>query len=366
MRAVTTRSRVPYLPTHEEVCVISFELSEEQDIARAAAASLARSTLGPAARAADEAARIQPAVLDTIWALGIVQTAADLAVEQPTVLNVLVLEEFAAGDATLAAAIAAAIGFVKAVAEQGSDRQRHKVLPSFLTDVPQFAPIVELAAVRTSDGYLLNGHLPLVPLTGRSPFLLALAECDGCGEAFIVPRDAPGITITTGQDVLGLRGLAWASITLKDLAVPASMRLGEAGGADIQRIRDAARIALTAILSGLSRAVFDFSLPYAQTRIVHGEAIARKQSVAFKLADMHTAIDAMRWMGLKAAAELDSKAEATRSARLAQLYANDAAMRIADEGVQIFGGHGFVRDLPLEMWYRNARSLSVLDGLIGA
>ena len=81
---------------------------------------------------------------------------------------------------------------------------------------------------------------------------------------------------------------------------------------------------------------------------------------------MQMALGSMRWMGLKAAAELDAEPTALRSARLAQLFAADAAMRLADEGLQIFGGHGFTRDLPLEMWYRNARSLSVLDGLIGA
>ena len=99
---------------------------------------------------------------------------------------------------------------------------------------------------------------------------------------------------------------------------------------------------------------------------MHGEAIARKQSVAFKLADMHIATQAMRWMALRAAAELDEARTATRSARLAQRYSADHGLAVADEGVQIFGGHGFVRDLPLEMWYRNARSLSVLDGLVGA
>jgi alkylation response protein AidB-like acyl-CoA dehydrogenase len=74
----------------------------------------------------------------------------------------------------------------------------------------------------------------------------------------------------------------------------------------------------------------------------------------------------MRWMSLRAAAELDSKPEATRMARLAQRYAAELALKIADEGVQLFGGYGFVRDYPLEMWYRNARSLSTLDGLVGA
>jgi alkylation response protein AidB-like acyl-CoA dehydrogenase len=360
--------------------VISFELSEEQEIARAAAASLARSMLAPAARAADEAAQISLSACNDAWALGVVQAIADPAfrtMEQPTVLNALVLEELAAGDATVAAAIAASVGFVKAVAEQGSNRQRDKLLPSFISDAPQFAAVVELnassgsiattaTATRTPDGFRLDGSIPLVPLAHQCGYFLVLAQCDGRNEALIVPPDAPGMVIPKVEDTLGLRGLNWASITFNGVIVPKSMRLGETTDANIQRIRDASRIALCAMLSGLSRAVFDFALPYAKTRIVHGEAIARKQSIAFKLADMHIAIDAMRWMGLKAAAELDANPHAPRSARLALLYASDAAMRIADEGVQVFGGHGFVRDLPLEMWYRNARSLSVLDGTVGA
>ena len=81
---------------------------------------------------------------------------------------------------------------------------------------------------------------------------------------------------------------------------------------------------------------------------------------------MHVATQAMRWMGLRAAWSKSTRGRRDpRSARLAQRYAGENAMRIADEGVQVFGGHGFVRDLPLELWYRNARSLSVLDGLVG-
>ena len=80
---------------------------------------------------------------------------------------------------------------------------------------------------------------------------------------------------------------------------------------------------------------------------------------------MHVAAQAMRWMTLRAASELDAGLSATRSATLARRYAAEHGLKIADEGVQLFGGHGFMRDLPLEMWYRNARSLSVLDGLVG-
>ena len=185
-------------------------------------------------------------------------------------------------------------------------------------------------------------------------------------QAFIVPVTSDGVRIPPRVGTLGLRALGMAEVSLDGVFAPDAARLGEDAVADVQRIVDLSRVALSAILSGLSRAIFDAALPYAKERVVHGEAIARKQSVAFKLADMHIAIEAVRWMGLRAATELDTAKTASRSARLAQLYAADAAMRIADEGVQIFGGHGFVRDLPLEMWYRNARTLSVLDGLVGA
>ena len=116
-----------------------------------------------------------------------------------------------------------------------------------------------------------------------------------------------------------------AEVILDGVFVQDAARLGEDAGADVQRVVDLSRVALSAIMSGLSRAVFDAALPYSKERIVHGEALAKKQSVAFKLADMHIAIEAMRWMALRAAVELDDAKTATRSARLAQLYAAQAS-----------------------------------------
>jgi alkylation response protein AidB-like acyl-CoA dehydrogenase len=361
--------------------MISFALTEEQDIVCATVAGFARSVLAPAARAADEAAELPASIMSSVWKLGLTQAVAEAEADtsaQPTVLNALLLEELARGDAAVALAIAAPLGFAKAIAQQGSQRQRRELLPLFSRDEPHFSAIGHVdagwlqgtgratKAVRTEAGYHLVGAKALVPMAARCSHLLALAECDGVAEAFIVPTAQAGVRVASAQGTLGLRALAMADVAFENVFVPATMRLGENAGANVQRIIDSSRVALSAILAGLSRAVLDMALPYAKERVVHGEAIAKKQSVAFKLADMHIAIEAMRWMGLKAAAELDTETTALRSARLAQLYSADAAMRIADEGLQVFGGHGFVRDLPLELWYRNARSLSVLDGLVGA
>jgi alkylation response protein AidB-like acyl-CoA dehydrogenase len=190
---------------------------------------------------------------------------------------------------------------------------------------------------------------------------LVTAETSEGVRGFIVQARSPRLRIEPAKGTLGMRALQMADIVFDGVEVtdddlmPGPMR----------RVIDASRIALTAVLGGLARAIYDYTLPYAKERVVHGEAIGRKQAVAFKLADMHIAANAIRWTGLRAAAELDSNPEAARTARLAQRYAAEQALKIADEGVQLFGGYGFIREYPLEMWYRNARSLSVLDGLVG-
>jgi alkylation response protein AidB-like acyl-CoA dehydrogenase len=354
--------------------MISFALTEDQEIARSTAQGFARDQARSQARAADETGGFRETVLEAAWKLGLVQAAAgEETLPQPTVLNALVLEEIAYGDAALAAAIAAPLGFVTAIAGSGSEAQKRARLPAFADGPPRFAAVAHTdagwfrgarrttRARRVAGGWRIEGAKALVPLAARCESFLVTAETeDGLG-AFLLPAAAPGVRIGDAEGTLGLRALQMADVGFADVFAADDARLP--GG--VRRVVDSSRVALTAILSGLARAVYDYALPYTKQRVVHGEAIARKQAVAFKLADMHIAIQAMRWMALRAACELDAAPTATRNARLAQRYAADNGLKIADEGVQLFGGHGFVRDLPLEMWCRHARSLSVLDGLVG-
>ena len=117
-------------------------------------------------------------------------------------------------------------------------------------------------------------------------------------------------------------------------------------------------------MNGVARAVLEYCVPYAKERVAFGEAIARKQSIAFRLAEMQMEVESMRWMIWKAASELERGLDATRSTHLARAYATEKSMWIADHGVQVLGGHGFIREHPVEMWYRNVRTLSVLEGLV--
>jgi alkylation response protein AidB-like acyl-CoA dehydrogenase len=351
--------------------MISFALTEDQNIARAAAADFAATIVRPAARGADESAGFSNALLERCWALGLVQTAAgDEAPEQPSVLNALVLDEIAHGDAALALAVAAPLGFAKAIAECGSPAQKQAYLPRFAGEAPCFAALAHTErsrvapptrAQRVGSSWRIEGAKALVPLARRcEQFIVTAATEEGDG-AFVVSASAPGMLFDSPAGALGLRALEMADIVLTDVTVPAEAKLLEGP----RRLLDQSRVALSAILSGLARAVYEYALPYTKERVVHGEAIARKQAVAFKLADMHIATQAMRWMALRAAFDLDARQDATRSASLARRYAAENGLKIADEGVQLFGGHGFMRELPLEMWYRNARTLSVLDGLAG-
>jgi alkylation response protein AidB-like acyl-CoA dehydrogenase len=357
--------------------VISFELSEEQKLAQSMVRTLAASALRPAARDADDRQAIPTSILDGIWATGIVQSQADPASRSCT-LNALLLEELAVADAAFAIAAAAPIGFLSAIAAQGSPAQKKNLLPLFESDryrcasvaimEPDFAfdvSALRTTTIKTADGYKLSGIKSLVPLASQCSHFLVIAQCDDALEAFIVERNAKGVTVGEKKPNIGLRALEMATISFKDVALDSSARLGESAGCDVYRIIDSARTALAAIMTGTSRAVMEFVMPYTKERVVHGDALAKKQTIAFRLADMRIETDAMRWMTWKAASILEQGGDANRQAQLAYTYAAEQAMWIADEGVQMLGGHGYLRDNPVEMWYRDTRTVSVLEGAVG-
>lgn len=358
--------------------MISFEMTEEQKLAQSMAQELAGATLRPAAREADDRESIPPSILDELWASGIIQSQADPDAGSSATLNAILLEELAVADASFAVAAAAPIGFLSAVAAQGSPAQKKALLPLFTGDryrcagvaimEPDFAfdlSAIRTSATKTASGYRLNGLKGLVPLAAQCSHFLVLAQCDGLLDAFIVDRGTKGVTIGPKRPNLGLRALETATVSFKDVALGSAARLGESAGCDVQRIIDSGRAALSAIMTGVSRSVMEFVMPYVKERVVHGAPLAQKQVIAFRLADMRIETDAMRWMTWKAASILEKGGNATRQAQLAYTYASEQAMWIADEGVQMLGGHGYLRDNPVEMWYRNTRSLSVMEGAVG-
>ncbi len=358
--------------------MISFELTEEQQLAQSMVRDLA-AALRPAARQGDDREATPASVLDALWSAGIVQNqaAADGSNSSP-ILNALMLEELAAGDPSFAMAAGATMGFVSAIAAHGSPRQKNTLLPEFAGDKFRCAAVAimepdfafDVAAIRTTaapagDGYRLSGVKSFVPLAARCDHFLVLARCDERLDAFIVDRGARGVDISEKKPGLGLRALETAAVSFDRVELGPGSRLGEPAGCDAQRLIDSSRAALAAIMTGAGRAVMEFAIPYVKQRVVHGAPLAQKQVIAFRLADMRIETDAMRWMAWKAASILEKRGDASRQAQLAYTYAGEQAMWIADEGVQMLGGHGYLRDNPVEMWYRDIRTLSVLEGAAG-
>jgi alkylation response protein AidB-like acyl-CoA dehydrogenase len=361
--------------------LISFELTEEQKLAQSMVQELAANKLRPAARHADDREGIPASILDEIWSTGIVQSQASAESDsagQSATLNAILLEELAVADAAFAMAAAAPIGFLSAITAQGSPSQKKNLPPLFAGDKyrcagvaimePDFAfdvSTIRTSANKTRDGYRLTGVKGLVPLAGQCSHFLVIARCDGALDAFIVDRNNRGVTVGDKKLNIGLRAVETATVTFKDVELNSSARLGESAGCDAQRIIDSSRTAISAILTGISRGVMEFVIPYLKERVVHGAPLAQKQVIAFRLADMRIETDAMRWMTWKAASIIEHGGDATKQAQLAYTYNGEQAMWIADEGVQMLGGHGYLRDNPVEMWYRNARSISVMEGAVG-
>ena len=367
--------------------MISFKPTEEQELIRDTLREFATGELRDVSRPSDEASQVPSELLEKVWELGLVNSAIPEkfgggGMERSPVTNAIVLEELGYGCVSLAAAAVAPSLFVQPLLDFGTDDQKAEYLPLFTTsnyhvaslalEEPSF--VFDLANLKTlaevkGDGYELSGTKRLVPMGDRASHFLVVARAgtrQGLEdlEAFIVPRNAPGLTIRSEPEkTMGLRSLPFAQLDLDRVAVNKTDRLGGEAGIDGLRLVNSCRLGSLALALGLSRAVLELSIPYAKERIAFGQPIAQKQAIAFRLAEMQIEVNSMRWLILKAASQLEQGLDATRAATLAQTYVTRETMKIADNGVQIFGGHGYIRDYPIEMWYRNARTLTVLQGV---
>jgi alkylation response protein AidB-like acyl-CoA dehydrogenase len=367
--------------------VISFEPTEEQAVAREAMREFAEKSLRPRARECDEAEALPEGFLQEAWELGLTATHVPEAFggfgARSPVTNAIVLEELAFGDAALALAATAPSLFALSVVDQGTDEQKERWLPPFVGDsfhaatlaLVEPSPVFDVTKLRTiaepkGEGFVLSGRKCFVPLGDQARHFLVLARNrSAAGEglaavdAFVVPRDARGLRVGPREKHLGLRALPTTTLELERVEVAAADRLGGEAGIDARRLVNQSRTALAAVMLGVARAVKEYAIPYAKDRVAFDQAIAQKQAIAFMLSDMAIETEATRWLVWKAASQLEQGLDATRAAHQARAYAAEQCMKIADHGVQVLGGHGFIREHPVEMWYRNARTLGVLEGL---
>jgi acyl-CoA dehydrogenase len=223
-------------------------------------------------------------------------------------------------------------------------------------------------ATRHGDKYVINGSKCFITNGGHANWYTVFAKTDKDAghrgiSAFVVPRDA-GVVVDKKEDKLGQRASNTATISFTDVEIPAANLLGEEnhGFKLAMMTLDRTRPGVAAMATGIARAAFEFAVEYSKERVQFGVPIAMHQAVQFMIADMATDIEASRLLTWKSAAMLDEGERNTLVSSHAKRFAADAAMKVATDAVQIYGGYGFIKDYPVEKLFRDAKIMQLYEG----
>ena len=361
--------------------MVSFSPSEEQQMIVNMVKEFATDEMRKVYRECDESGEIAAHIIDTSWEMGFISTCIPeehqgLGEEHSTLTGSLIAEELAWGDLSMAMHILCPALVSLPIVEMGTEEQKAKYLPPFGAENfrPATAALIEprfnfdpcsLSTTARLDGndYILNGEKCYVPLAADAELLLVYAAENGSTQGFIVEKGSPGLEIDEREKNMGIKALATYELTLKDCRIPRENRLGGEEGCNFGRILNCSRVAISAMATGVARAAFEYSRDYAKERVAFGEPIASRQTIAFMLAEMAIEIDATRLLTWEAAWKLDRKEDATKEASLTKTYADDMVLMVTDRAVQVLGGHGYIREHPVELWLRNGRGFTTFNGM---
>jgi alkylation response protein AidB-like acyl-CoA dehydrogenase len=360
----------------------SFEPTEEQQMLIEAVGKFAVNDLRPAAHEAEESRELPKRLVSKGWELGLLQASIPEVYggfgERSAVTGVLALEEMAFGDLAATLAVLTPSLFATPILLAGSEEQKQTYLPNVIEGAwsPYTSALIEYAfdfdpnALKTTatfqgEEYALDGEKAFVPFAKDAAVILVYANLNGQTQGFIVPKNSAGLTISDEREkLMSLNALPFHRVKLDSVKVPASNRLGGASGHDFEPILASMRVATAAAAIGVAKAAFEYSMNYAKEREAFGVKISQKQVIAFMLAEMRTEIEASLLLTWEAAWKLDQgKEDAFTEAYLAATGAVDMAMMVTDRAVQILGGHGYIREHPVEMWMRNGRGFAMFTGL---
>jgi alkylation response protein AidB-like acyl-CoA dehydrogenase len=365
--------------------------TDEQRMLVEVVRAFATERVRPAAAAADAACRTPDEVTVTAAELGISQigvpeVVGGLAAERSAVTNVLVAEALARGDLGIAVACLAPSAVSGALSLWGTADQQAQYLPSFVGDAPPAAALAILeprpafdpvdlrtTAASVPGGYTLTGVKSLVPLASQAELFVVGADLEGHGPAlFLVESGSTGLTVEA-EPAMGLRAAGMGRLQLDGVHLPASALLardpatGEPATGTDDPFTDCVRLSRLgwcALAVGTAQAVLDHVVPYVNERVAFGEPISHRQAVAFTVADIGIELDGMRLVTYRAAARAEQGRSYARETALARRLCSDKGMFIGSSGVQLLGGHGYVKEHPVERWYRDLRSIGLMEGVV--
>jgi alkylation response protein AidB-like acyl-CoA dehydrogenase len=355
---------------------------DEQRMFLEAGRSLAEERIRPAALDADAACETPKELLDQaaelgVDMLGVPEELGGVMQEQSAVTSVLIGEALAHGDMGIAYAALAPGAVATAIGLWGSAEQEATYLPAFtgedvppaalaiLEPRPLFDPLrLETRARRDGDDWVLDGAKSLLARARDCELFVIAAEAEGLGPAlFVVESGTTGLSVEP-EPAMGLRPAATGRLLIEGAKVPASGLLGEGRREDYVDCIDRSRIAWCGLAVGTAQAVLDYVVPYVNERTAFGEPISNRQAVAFAVSDIGIESDGMRLATYRAASRADRGEDFAREAAIARRLCAAKGMLIGSEGVQLLGGHGFVKEHPVERWYRDLRAAGVMEGAL--
>jgi alkylation response protein AidB-like acyl-CoA dehydrogenase len=358
---------------------------DEQQMFQEAGRTFAEAEVRPAALAADADCATPPELLAQatelgVNMLGVPEELGGVMHEQSAVTSVLIGEALAHGDMGIAYTALAPGAVATAIGLWGTAEQEATYLPAFtgedvpaaalaiLEPRPLFDPLqLGTKARREGKDWVIDGVKSLVARAAECELFLVAAEAEGVGPAlFIVESGASGLS-TEPEPAMGLRPAATGRLVIEGVKVPGTAILGGEGQKTADpyvECIDRARIAWCALAVGTSQAVLDYVIPYVNERKAFGEPISNRQAVAFGVSNIGIETDGMRLVTYRAASRADRGESFAREAGLARRLCAAKAMAIGSEGVQLLGGHGFVKEHPVERWYRDLRAAGVMEGAL--
>nr|WP_299385295.1 acyl-CoA dehydrogenase [Allomuricauda sp.] len=364
---------------------MEFSLSEEQLMIQQAARDFAQNELLPGVVERDDAQNFPWELVQKMGELGFLGMMVG---EQyggsglDTLSYVLAMEELSKVDASASVMVSVNNSLVCwGLETYGTEAQKEKYLTrltsgeaigAFCLSEPEAgsdATSQKTTAKDMGDHYVVNGTKNWITNGSSAEIYLVIAQTDvekghrGIN-ALILERDMEGFVIGPKENKLGIRGSDTHSLMFNDVVVPKENRIGEDGFGFKFAMKTLAggRIGIAAQALGIAAGAYELSKKYAKERKAFGTEIANHQAIAFKLADMHTKIQAARNLVYQAACDKDSGEDYSLSGAMAKLYASEVAMETAVEAVQIHGGNGFVKDYHVERLMRDAKITQIYEG----
>ena len=367
--------------------MVSFELSDDQRMIAETVKKFAMNEMRPIYRECDEEGKIPPEFISKAWELFLIpnnipEEYGGVGEPRSVVTGAILAEELAYGDLSLAVAALAPATVVYPLIEFGTEEQKKKYLPLFCEEEYKAAaaammepridfdlPSMQTTATPDGADFVINGEKCLVPLAADAEVILVYAQTDASAgaagvQAFLVDKGTAGMEIGEREKNMGIKALDTRRVTFKDCRVPKENKLGGDNGSDANKLLSYSLIAIAAMATGVSKAAFEYARDYAKEREAFGEPIASRQAIAFMLAEMAIEVDSTRLLAWEAAWRLDKGMDAERESFLAKQYAAEKALMITDRAVQVLGGHGYIREHPVELWLRNGRGFTTFEGLV--